>query len=191
MFARTLFAAAMAGALLTGPALACEGGLRSWDSTIRMWVCPKTPCHWAGFSCVADPTPAPATIAGAESFPAWDINQSALSQVQDMNELYQLDAQQNENMGGVKEWNSYSQEQVFNAYVAWETHCRDYASTHWTNYSEYVQLSSIQQTTDALHKGKPPSYCGLLINMNYLSDQKADEMRHLGEPNFETGTWKP
>ena len=74
------------------------------------------------------------STAYAKSFPAWDINKYALYEVQHMNELYRLDAEENINMKGVEEWNSYPQERVFNAYVAWETHCRDYVSTHWNNY---------------------------------------------------------
>jgi hypothetical protein len=143
---KTLTAALMAGALMTGPAL-------------------------------------------GESFPTWDINKSALSQVQGMNALYMYDAQHNENMEGVKEYNSYPQEQIFKAYVAWETHCRDYTLTHWASYSEYVQLASIHWVVVGL-VGQIPSYCALLLTIGSITDPKG-ATRNLGVADFKTGTWKP
>jgi hypothetical protein len=64
---------------------------------------------------------------------------------------------------------------LFTRYVAYEAHCLAYLRAHWGDYSEFIQLSAIQEETTS---GRGPSYCLLLARADLQSGR---------DPNVNTG----
>lgn len=80
----------------------------------------------------------------AEPFPNWDINRAALYASTGLIECATLIPASEED----REIVAAKPEVVFNQYVIWETAARNYLTDHWTEYSEYIQLSNLEEVID-------------------------------------------
>ena len=82
--------------------------------------------------------------AAAEPFPNWDINRAALYASTGLIECANLIPASEED----REIVAAKPEVVFNQYVIWETAARNYLTDHWAQYSEYIQLSNLEEVID-------------------------------------------